>query len=269
MHGQNFQNKEVLFSTLYSFLRESFSGFVHCRTTVPWEFLFYQDFLPEEKSNSSFRRMWSCMETGVGLDDPYESFLTQNSSRTRYSLKFQLNSVILSTWVILWFYSVKVSSRNHRTTSPKLHTSKQTWLPLCYLPPSLLCALAQGALLCFISLEEEHGLTWQAPGPVMLHAALQELSPSAALLAATAHQSRSNGTLLLSAYICTPPSGGKDPCNKTVFSEMWTKGFKKKIAGEGRIAFQSEADKMAVLEMSTMWWSLKLLKSLLMRLLRM
>lgn len=146
------------------------------------------------------------------------------------------DSVIVGTWATLWFYSVKVSSRNNRTTSPKLHASRQTWLPLSYLPPSFLCVQAQGTLLCFTSLEEEHGLTWKAAGPVLPHAALQELSPSAALLAATAHQSRSNGTLLLSACICTPPFGGKDLCNKTVFSEMWTKGFKKKkkSGGEGR-----------------------------------
>lgn len=183
------------------------------------------------------------------------------------------DSVIVGTWATLWFYSVKVSSRNNRTTSPKLHASRQTWLPLSYLLPSFLCVQAQGTLLCFTSLEEEHGLTWKAAGPVLPHAALQELSPSAALLAATAHQSRSNGTLLLSACICTPPFGGKDLCNKTVFSEMWTKGFKKKKKVEGKgenvLVFQSEADKMAVWEMSTIWWSLKLLKSLLMRLLRM
>lgn len=144
------------------------------------------------------------------------------------------DSVIVGTWATLWFYSVKVSSRNNRTTSPKLHASRQTWLPLSYLPPSFLCVQAQGTLLCFTSLEEEHGLTWKAAGPVLPHAALQELSPSAALLAATAHQSRSNGTLLLSACICTPPFGGKDLCNKTVFSEMWTKGFKKKKKWRGR-----------------------------------
>lgn len=158
----------------------------------------HKDFLPIEKSNSSCRR--SLLLVGSSVNTCVKSFTHQDKPVPPLSYHPPLSLHVKVVCMLRCILDI-----NYRCVRTPV------WLRA----PVVLRVVETGAWT-----------TARAAGKVLL-----QRSARASLFKQFSWQPQPcqyyvNSTLLVSAYICTPPFREEYFCNKTLFTEMWTKWFK-------------------------------------------